>query len=65
MPDNRDARKKLKIAIAALLAVDVIATVVLFSPLVGSERLASRTARPVVEGVATEDPRDRTAAGFR
>ncbi len=38
MPDSRDARKKVKIAIAVLLAVDVIAAVVLFSPLVGSER---------------------------
>jgi type IV pilus assembly protein PilO len=35
---NRDARKKLKIAISALLAVDVLAVLVLFSPLVGSER---------------------------
>jgi len=38
MPDSRDARKKVKIAIAVLLAVDVLATVVFFSPLVGSER---------------------------
>lgn len=38
MPINRDTRKKLKIAISALLAVDVLAVVVLFSPLVGSER---------------------------
>ena len=38
MPDSRDARKKVKIAIAVLLAVDVVAAVVLFSPLVGSER---------------------------
>ena len=38
MPDVRDARKKVKIAIAALLAVDIISGVVLLSPLVGSER---------------------------
>jgi type IV pilus assembly protein PilO len=38
MPDSRDARKKVKIAIAVLVAVDVVAAVVLFSPLVGSER---------------------------
>jgi type IV pilus assembly protein PilO len=38
MPDVRDVRKKVKIAIAALLAVDVVAAVVLFSPLVGSEQ---------------------------
>jgi type IV pilus assembly protein PilO len=38
MFDGRDARKKMKIAIAALVAVDVIALVVFFSPLVGSEQ---------------------------
>jgi len=38
MPDMRDVRKKVKIAIAALLAVDVVAAAVLFSPLVGSEQ---------------------------
>jgi type IV pilus assembly protein PilO len=31
-------RKKVKIAIAALLVVDIIAVILLFSPLVGSER---------------------------
>jgi type IV pilus assembly protein PilO len=38
MPDVRDVRTKVKIAIAALLAVDVVAGLVLLSPLVGSER---------------------------
>jgi len=38
MPDLRDARKKVQIAIAALVVVDVVATLVLFSPLVGSEQ---------------------------
>jgi type IV pilus assembly protein PilO len=38
MLDIRDARKKLKAAIVALLLVDVAAAGVLFSPLVGSER---------------------------
>jgi len=38
MADNREARKKLKIAITVLVAVDLFAVVVLFSPLVGSER---------------------------
>ena len=38
MADNREARKKVKVAIAVLLAVDVLAAVILFSPLVGSER---------------------------
>ncbi len=36
MSDLQDARRKLKIAIAALIAVDIVAVVVLFSPLVGS-----------------------------
>jgi type IV pilus assembly protein PilO len=38
MADLREARKKLQIAIAALALVDVLALIVLFSPLVGSER---------------------------
>lgn len=36
MPDLGNARRKLKIAIGAMLAADVIAVGVLFSPLVGS-----------------------------
>jgi type IV pilus assembly protein PilO len=36
MPDLNDARRKLKIAIGALLAIDVLAVAVLFSPLTGS-----------------------------
>jgi type IV pilus assembly protein PilO len=38
MLDGRDARKKLKIAIGVLLAMDIVAVAVLLSPLVGSER---------------------------
>ena len=38
MPDLRDARKKVQISIAVLLVVDVVAAVVFFSPLVGSEQ---------------------------
>lgn len=38
MPDVRDARNRVKMAIAALLLVDVAAVALLFSPLVGSER---------------------------
>jgi len=38
IPETIDFRKKVKIAIAALLAVDIVAVVLLFSPLVGSER---------------------------
>jgi Tfp pilus assembly protein PilO len=38
MPDSRDTRRKIQIAIVALLVVDVVAAVVMFSPLVGSER---------------------------
>jgi hypothetical protein len=37
MPDLRKSRRKLKIVIGTMLAVDVIAVGVLFSPLVGSE----------------------------
>jgi Tfp pilus assembly protein PilO len=36
MPDFGNSRRKLKIAIGAMLAVDVVAMGVLFSPLVGS-----------------------------
>jgi len=36
MPDLRQTRKKIKIALAVLLGVDVVTVVVLFSPLVGS-----------------------------
>jgi hypothetical protein len=36
MPDLQNTRKKLKIAIAAMVVADVIAAGVLFSPLVGS-----------------------------
>ncbi len=38
MPDIRDSRRGLKMAVAALAVIDVIAVAVLFSPLVGSER---------------------------
>jgi len=37
MPDLGNSRRKLKIAIGAMLAADVVAVAVLFSPLVGSE----------------------------
>ena len=36
MPDLRQTRKNIKIALAALLGVDVVAVIVLLSPLVGS-----------------------------
>jgi Tfp pilus assembly protein PilO len=36
MPDLRNSRRKLKVAIAAMLAADVVAAGILFSPLVGS-----------------------------
>jgi Tfp pilus assembly protein PilO len=38
MPDLKDTRRKLTIALASLGAVDVLAAAVWFSPLVGSER---------------------------
>jgi type IV pilus assembly protein PilO len=37
MPDLRETRRKVKIALAAMGALDVIALAVFFSPLVGSE----------------------------
>jgi type IV pilus assembly protein PilO len=37
MPDLRDTRRKVQMALAALAAVDVLAIAVFFSPLVGSE----------------------------
>jgi Tfp pilus assembly protein PilO len=37
MPDFQNSRRKLKIAIGVMLAADVIAAAVLFSPLVGSQ----------------------------
>lgn len=36
MPDLGNSRRKLKIAIGAMLAIDIVAVAVLFSPLVGS-----------------------------
>ena len=36
MPDLRQTRKNIQIALAVLVAVDVVAAVVLLSPLVGS-----------------------------
>jgi len=36
MPDLRQTRKNIKTSLAVLLGVDVVAIVVLFSPLVGS-----------------------------
>ncbi|HTA48213.1 MAG TPA: hypothetical protein VK930_02075 [Verrucomicrobiae bacterium] len=36
MPDLRQTRKNIKIALSVLLGVDILATAVLFSPLVGS-----------------------------
>ena len=49
MPDLRQNRKNIKTSLAILLGVDVVALVVLFSPLVGSMRLAAPGTQPVVE----------------
>ncbi len=38
MPDLRETRRKLKVGFAALALVDVVAVVLLFSPLIGSEQ---------------------------
>ena len=37
MPDLRDTRRKVKIALTAMAVVDVVAIAVFFSPLIGSE----------------------------
>jgi type IV pilus assembly protein PilO len=42
MPDLRQTRKDIKISLAIMVAVDVIAVVVLFSPLVGSTESRSQ-----------------------
>ncbi len=44
--------RRSKIAIAALLVVDIAAVVLLFSPLVGSERSRREQTGPVVAGAA-------------
>jgi Tfp pilus assembly protein PilO len=36
MPDLRQTRKNLKVALAVMVAVDLVAAIVYFSPLVGS-----------------------------
>ena len=41
MPEMKDTRRKVQIAIGALLVVDIAAAVLLFSPLVGSQRSRS------------------------
>ncbi len=62
MPDLGKSRRKLKIAIGAMLAVDVIAVTVLFSPLVGFRGFAE-AANPRTQGrTDQEEPRSRTAA---
>lgn len=38
MPEMKDTRRKVQIAIGAMLVVDIAAAVLLFSPLVGSQR---------------------------
>src|SRR5215467_11979384 len=38
MPDLRDTKHKVKLALITLSVVDVVAAIVLFSPLVGSQR---------------------------
>jgi hypothetical protein len=48
-------RNKVKIAIAALLVVDIAAVVLLFSPLVGSERSRREQLDAIVGGAAAQD----------
>lgn len=45
MPEMRDTRQKVKIALVILLVVDIAAAALLYSPLVGSERSRSEQLR--------------------
>ena len=57
IPDALALRNKIKIAIAALLVVDIIAVILLFSPLVGSERSRREQLDLLWQELATQDPR--------
>ena len=65
MFDGRDARKKMKIAIAALLAVDVIARGDPVFSARGIGTIAPGATRPVVAGIAAKDARGGAAARLR
>ena len=46
MPDLRRTRKNLKIALAVMAGVDLLAAIVYFSPLVGSAEVAAAGNEP-------------------
>jgi hypothetical protein len=56
MPDLRQTRKSIKIALTALVAVDVAAVIVLLSPLVGSTESRRVGTQPIVGRTADENP---------
>ena len=62
MPDLGNSRRKLKIAIGAMLAADVVAVAVLFSPLVGSADSRKAQMNRTPGGTAEEEPRGEAAA---
>ena len=59
MPDSRDVRQKVKIAIAALLVVDIDRRGCAVFSAGGIGAVSPRTTGPVVAGVAAQDPRGR------
>ena len=63
MAEVLDFRKKAKIAIAALLVVDIAAVVLLFSPLVGSESSRREQLDQLWQELQRKDARGRTAQG--
>ena len=55
MPDLRKTRRKVKIALAAMAIVDVVAVGIYFSPLAGSQRARREHLDQLLEGIAAED----------
>lgn len=45
MPEMRDTRQKVKIALAVLLVIDIAAAALLYSPIIGSERARTEQLR--------------------
>ena len=55
MPDLRGTRKKLKIAIGAMVVADIIAAGILFSPLVGSAESRRTQMNQLSRGITKEN----------
>ena len=62
MPELQGSRRHLKIAIAVMVAADVVAAAVLFSPLVGSADSRRQQMNQLTVRVALQDPRRGTVA---